>query len=280
MVHESVKSPLLWSIGGVGLVAGGVIALSYWNHHQANAPTAPSAIPPVTAPAEDRFIPTATDPWERALEFGWEAAVAAQTAETELNWRRVGDLWLQAIAELEQVPPESPRRAEVPAKIEAYLANFDYAEGEKAKARAGAPAASSSLTADSLKAALAEAPMQVTFSAPAQLQGQPVTRGEATAGQARVELIGPAENLTQIKLVLPNLKGAGALSMAQMVYANQFLNATGTHGVGQSGWVATSLRQIQADPNQTITQAFGTFQVTLGPNARTNEVVVTIRPRP
>jgi hypothetical protein len=135
MVRDTIKCPLWWSIGSVGVITVSVVALSYWQHHQEQAAAQTGGMPVGAVTPLNRFEPTATDPWARALDFGWAAAVATQTAETEADWRRVGDLWMQAIVELERVPPTSPQKVEAQAKVQQYLANFEYAKSEKTKAR-------------------------------------------------------------------------------------------------------------------------------------------------
>jgi hypothetical protein len=135
MVRDTIKSPLWWSIGSVGVIAVSVVALSYWHHYQEQAVAQAGAMPVSAVTPLNGFAPTATDPWERALEFGWAAAVATQTAETEAEWRRVGDLWMQAIVELERVSQTSPQKVKTRARVQQYLANFEYAKSEQSKAR-------------------------------------------------------------------------------------------------------------------------------------------------
>ena len=278
MIHPSMKSPLALSIGGVGLLAGSIVALSYWNQHRQSlaveAPAVPAASLSLTEP--DRFIPSATDPWERGLEFGWEAAVAAQTASSEADWRRVGDLWLQAIAELEEITPDSPRRQEAQSKIQNYLANFDYAEGEKAKARAAAPAANGKLSLPKLKADLEAGPMKVKFASGSAAKGSTATVGQVADGRARIELVGNEENLSQVNLILPGKAGASSLTMANLVYINQLLRVTTPQGTVQSTWAADSLQQLDNKPEQPITQDFGAVQVKVSTDASEGKVVVNI----
>ena len=275
MANETLKSPLIWSIGGVGLVVGSVVAWSYWHSHpQAVTPLA-EPIPVAAKVNNQGFVPTATNPWERAKEFGWEAAVATQTAATEPDWRRVGDLWLQAIAELERIPPDSPQRADAQAKIQDYLANFEYAESAKAKARTIAPAAPFSLSAETVQAILADGPMQIKFS-PATNSSTAVV-GQSSDGLAKVELAGPADNLTQMTLHLPIEQGSSPLSMANMVYIDHFLTAvpdsTDHHRLTTEG-----LKQLKAKRNQPVAQSLGQYQITLSTDDQISRVTVSIAP--
>jgi hypothetical protein len=277
MANETMRSPLIWSIGGVGLVVGGLVALSYWRYYQPEFEAQPDAMPiEATAPV-DRFEPLTTNPWDRAMEFGWEAAVAAQTAATEMEWRRVGDLWLQAIAELEQVPQDSPRRAEVQAKIQEYLVNFDHAESEKAKARPAPQAAAPLLSGERLKPILADGPMKAQFSA-SSVKGQPMTIGTTVNGQARVELLGPIDSLTQVNLVLPKSEAASPLTMANLVYAHHVLSAAVMTEEVPKQWLTTSLKQVEATPDRPVSQVFGAYRVQIGQDSMGNGVVVTITP--
>jgi hypothetical protein len=280
MAHESIKSPLLWSIGGVGLVAGSVIAFSYWSHSQTILSTTPSAVTVASASSPEIFTPTATEPWERALEFGWEAAVATQTAATEMDWRRVGDLWLQAIAELDQVSPDSPRRAEAQAKIQQYLANFEYAEAAKNKARTPIPSAAGGPAAEALKASLAHGPLWMTFSnGEAAGKGYKIT-GQSANGQIRMELMGSAENLTQMKLIFPKVQGSHPVTMAHIVYTNQFLKAAVPHYALQPNWLAQGMKQLQSAPQKPVTQAVGAYRISLSRNPQAGEMVVTVSSKP
>ncbi len=280
MIHPSMKSPLILSIGGVGLVAGSIIALSYWNHHRQPSEMEAATIPQPSLTAPDVFIPTSTDPWERGQEFGWEAAVAAQTASSEADWRRVGDLWLQAIAELEQVSPDSPQRQEAQAKIQTYLANFEYAEGEKAKARATKPAAPSQISMATLKATLAEGPMKIQFAAETTDDGNPAMVGQTPDGRARIELAGAGDNLNQANLILSGHPESSPLTMANVVYINHLLSATLPDGMGQRTWAADSLSKLESQPDQPLSQNFGPVQVNVSTHTSAGGIVVTITPKP
>ena len=282
MANQTMRSPLLWSIGIVGLIVGGAIALAYWNQRQLISE--PPEMPLTAEAAPAPFIPTATDPWERAKEFGWEAAVATQTAATEAQWRRVGDLWLQAIAELEQVPPDAGRQGEVRPKIQEYLANFEYAESEKAKARANRPAASPSslgVTAEAVQSTLTSAPLKMTFAGPTLEAGTPVVVGQSEDGLVTVRLmgsgVGAEADLQQMSLHLGAAAGAEQpLSMVNMVYVNHFLT-TLSNGDSQSRWVASHLKQLQTDGTP-VSNAWGRHRVTFRVDDPTGGVVVLVTP--
>ena len=44
MVRDTIKSPLWWSIGSVGVIAVSVVTLSYWHHYQEQAVAQTGAI--------------------------------------------------------------------------------------------------------------------------------------------------------------------------------------------------------------------------------------------
>ena len=276
MVHETMKSSLLWSIGGVGLIAGGIVALSYWNQHRQDVVPEPVAMSVEAGTSTNGFIPTATDPWERAKEFGWEAAVATQTAASEADWRRTGDLWLQAIAELERVPQDSPQRAEAQAKIQEYLKNFDYAEAEKAKVRPASSNRVRGFAAKDIKSALSAEPMQVKFSNESIPSEQNSVVGTSGDGRATVELFPAGETVAQVKLHLPTVDGSKAVSMGNVVYTNQFLGAVSPGVARPSGWITRNLRQADDSVGQPVVQQIGNHLVTITTDGQTKRVTVAV----
>ncbi|MEO0985505.1 MAG: hypothetical protein AAFY20_08155 [Cyanobacteria bacterium J06639_14] len=77
--------------------------------------------------------------WQNALNAGWVAAVSAQTARTEAEWKTVVAQWSAAIAELKQVPENSNEYAQVQAKVEEYEANRGAANQHMLQARTTQP---------------------------------------------------------------------------------------------------------------------------------------------
>ena len=68
------------------------------------------------------------DFYQEALNYGMQAAIAAQTAETEQEWATVSGLWSQAIGHLQSVPEYNPKYATVQQKISEYQTNREYAQ--------------------------------------------------------------------------------------------------------------------------------------------------------
>jgi hypothetical protein len=68
------------------------------------------------------------DPFTKAIDKAQNAAILAQSAQSKQQWDAVVSQWLQAIAAMQAVPPESPRRAFAQKKVAEYLRNLDIAQ--------------------------------------------------------------------------------------------------------------------------------------------------------
>lgn len=80
------------------------------------------------------------DHWEAALEAGYSAAVAAQSAQTPEEWDAVAEGWGSAIGSLALVQDDHPNYAEKTAKSDEYKANREAARAkQKAAATAWLP---------------------------------------------------------------------------------------------------------------------------------------------
>lgn len=81
----------------------------------------PESIPttsPTLVPAQQE--PPGQEEWATALDSGLKAAQAAQTADSDKEWKETASLWGQAITSMSNVPPESPHAAEANAKASQY----------------------------------------------------------------------------------------------------------------------------------------------------------------
>ncbi|MBD1915475.1 MULTISPECIES: hypothetical protein [Cyanophyceae] len=215
------KSPWVRSIGGVGAIAATLISLSYLS--MAGDP----------APAPELTLNNfSVSPWQQGTDFGWQAAVAAQTAQTPADWQRVSDLWGQAIATLESVPATDATDAQAQAKAEQYRGNRAIAGDRLAKA---SPSASVPTAASNLQTALAAAEPAFTFSPGPNAR----TVGRSADGLATVEL-----GRDRATLVLPRSPQGKTLTMAQVVHANQFLTLA-TPETATQPWLIESLRNVQ-----------------------------------
>ncbi|MGB3135916.1 MAG: hypothetical protein WBG38_10185 [Nodosilinea sp.] len=245
MVHNLAKSPLAWSIGGVGAIALVMIGVAYLGQ----------SIPSASTP-ELELAPS-TSPWQQGTELGWQAAVAAQDAQFQTDWQRVSDLWGQAIAALESVPANDPNYAQAQTKAAEYRDNQAIA-----KNRLAAAGADSTSTRD-LQTALATAEPAFTF-APGPAA---TTVGRSADGLATVELSG-----SQATLVLPRL--GDELTMAQVVYARQFVALTAPDATGQP-WLLEGLRAAQSDRPPLMP---ADAPVTLSAGSDTLSIAVTTAP--
>ena len=222
MVQQLAKSPLAWSIGGVGAIAAVAIGLSYWG--QSNEQSHPGK-PELT------LNNLSVSPWQQGTELGWQAAVAAQSAQTQADWQGVIALWEEAIAALELVPTDDPNYAQAQAKAEEYRGNRAIAGDRLTKAT---PAPNASAASD-LQTALANTEPAFTF-APGPANR---TVGRSADGLATVELAGDRATLR-----LPRSETGAALTMAQVVYTNQFVALAAPDAAAQP-WLLDALRAAQ-----------------------------------
>lgn len=275
MVYGNVKSSLAWSITGVGAITLGAVLASYWFYGRPTEPTGTASTQPqLTAPSSRANA----DAWTRGLDLGWQAAVAAQTADSETAWRQVGDLWIQAIAALKQVPQTSPHFPQVQAKIQEYLANFEVAEQEKSRVRSPQAAIGLNLSRQTLQQAF-EAPSYGFKFQPADVvDGQPRLVGRSADGTTTVALIGPVQNLDQAILQLPLSPPTAHLRMQDLIYANRFLATAVPNWDDRTHWLATSLQQLQAHPQQPLTLRLQTQTISLQADVANHLIVIEVSP--
>ncbi|NMF85113.1 hypothetical protein [Nodosilinea sp. P-1105] len=264
-MHHLKTSPLLWSIGGVGLVALGLVAIAHLPQPQLGSEVS-SGI--------DVTGPGATDPWQQAMDLGWQAAVAAQTAHTAEDWQQVGDLWLAAVVSLKAMPPEAENYPKAQEKMQEYLANFEAAEARKAEAPAAPTAVP--LGREAVQRLFADGPMEFTF-ASARTQGpHQVVVGKSLDGLASLELVGPADTLTRATLALPQALTEQGVSMAGVVYAHHFLTVIMPGEVPGARVLADRLQTLEGAPQPTAIAVHGTQQVTFSTEPRTKTVLVSV----
>jgi hypothetical protein len=85
------------------------------------APTPEAA--PTAAPAA---APTA-DPFREAVSAATQAAQLTQSASTAAEWSEIVTLWETAIAQMGNVPSDSPNYATAQDRLNSYPANLNYA---------------------------------------------------------------------------------------------------------------------------------------------------------
>ncbi|MCL2923547.1 MAG: hypothetical protein MGF17_02685 [Trichodesmium sp. MAG_R04] len=74
------------------------------------------------------------DPFSQAVRFAIKAANLAQSAKTKQEWDRVAQEWVQAVAWMQAVPPENPKRAFAEKKVAEYMRNLAYSQQKAASA--------------------------------------------------------------------------------------------------------------------------------------------------
>jgi hypothetical protein len=67
------------------------------------------------------------DPFTKAINQAIRAASLAQSAQTKQEWDAVASAWIQAIANMQAVPSNSPKRAYAQKKVAEYLKNLNVA---------------------------------------------------------------------------------------------------------------------------------------------------------
>lgn len=248
MVLNLAKSSLVKSIGGVGAIAAVLIGMSY--------------LPMASGPAPELTLNhPSVSPWQQGTDLGWQAAVSAQTAQTQADWQRVSDLWGQAVAALETVPATDANYAQAQAKAEEYRGNQAIAGDRRAKA---SPPTAATVASD-LQKALTDAEPAFTFAPGPDAR----TLGRSADGLATVELTGD-----RATLVLPRSPQGKTLTMAQVVYASQFVALAAPEANGQP-WLLESLRNVQHNQPPTIPSE---APVTLSAGAESLTITVTTEP--
>ncbi|MDE5082138.1 MAG: hypothetical protein O4859_13020 [Trichodesmium sp. St18_bin1] len=74
------------------------------------------------------------DPFSQAVRFATKASNLAQYARTKQQWDRVAQEWVQAVAWMQAVPPENPRRVFAEKKVAEYMRNLAYSQQQAASA--------------------------------------------------------------------------------------------------------------------------------------------------
>ncbi|MGL6282897.1 MAG: hypothetical protein ACRC2J_10870 [Microcoleaceae cyanobacterium] len=70
------------------------------------------------------------DSFDQAGKLALEAAVLAQKAKTKEEWDQVSADWVRAIASMQEVEPNSPKRLFAEKKVLEYMQNLAYAQGK------------------------------------------------------------------------------------------------------------------------------------------------------
>ena len=84
-------------------------------------------------PGESNTNTCSTDnPFDQSVRSALKAANLAQTANTQQQWDEVARYWVQAVAWMQAVPPNSPQRAFAEKKVVEYMRNLAYSQQQAA----------------------------------------------------------------------------------------------------------------------------------------------------
>ncbi|EAW34371.1 hypothetical protein [Lyngbya sp. PCC 8106] len=76
---------------------------------------------------------TEQSPFDESVRFALRGSNLAQTAKTKQQWDEVARNWVQAVAWMQAVPPNSPKRAFAEKKVVEYMRNLTYSQQQAAK---------------------------------------------------------------------------------------------------------------------------------------------------
>jgi hypothetical protein len=73
------------------------------------------------------------NPFDESVKFALQASNLAQTARSKPEWDEVARLWLQAVAWMQAVPANSPKRTFAEKKVIEYMRNLAYSQQQAAR---------------------------------------------------------------------------------------------------------------------------------------------------
>jgi hypothetical protein len=83
-----------------------------------------------------KSVPTSScvqnDPFYESVNFANKAAILTQTAKSKAEWDEVARHWVQAVAWMQAVPPNSPKRAFAEKKVAEYMRYLNYSQQQAA----------------------------------------------------------------------------------------------------------------------------------------------------
>ena len=78
---------------------------------------------------------TQQSPFDESVRFALRGSNLAQTAKTKQQWDEVARNWVQAVAWMQAVPPDSPKRTFAEKKVVEYMRNLAYSQQQAAKSQ-------------------------------------------------------------------------------------------------------------------------------------------------
>ncbi len=91
------------------------------------------------------------DGFSEAIGFATEASNLAQSANSKQDWDEVAALWVQAVAWMQAVPPDSPKRTFAEKKVVEYMKNLTYSQEQAGTNRQTSASFSSDLLNEQLE---------------------------------------------------------------------------------------------------------------------------------
>lgn len=116
------KYGYLYRLVGAIAISSAIVSLTLgtvMRSHDNGRSTKPLNLLAVSRPA---------DPFREAIGQASRAATLAQSAFTPTEWNQVAMAWIEAVAWMQSVPPNSPKRVFAEKKVAEYLQNFTFAQ--------------------------------------------------------------------------------------------------------------------------------------------------------
>lgn len=116
------KYGYLYRLVGAIAISSAIVSLTLgtvMRSHDSGRSTKPLNLLAVSRPA---------DPFREAIGQASRAATLAQSAFTPTEWNQVAMAWIEAVAWMQSVPPNSPKRVFAEKKVAEYLQNFTFAQ--------------------------------------------------------------------------------------------------------------------------------------------------------
>lgn len=120
------KYGYLYRLVGAIAISSAIVSLTLgtvMRSHDNGRSTKPLNLLAVSRPA---------DPFREAIGQASRAATLAQSAFTPTEWNQVAMAWIEAVAWMQSVPPNSPKRVFAEKKVAEYLQNFTFAQRQAA----------------------------------------------------------------------------------------------------------------------------------------------------
>ncbi len=116
------KYGYLYRLVGAIAISSAIVSLTLgtvMRSHENGRSTKPLNLLAVSRPA---------DPFREAIGQATRAATLAQSAFSPADWNKVAMAWIEAVAWMQTVPPNSPKRVFAEKKVAEYLQNFTFAQ--------------------------------------------------------------------------------------------------------------------------------------------------------